>query len=48
MLFRSPAERDRALRIAAQFPFATTIAVASGPLTLIVGRDAPTGLARRG
>ena len=44
----APAERDRALRIAAQFPFATTIAVASGPLTLIVGRDAPTGLARRG
>lgn len=44
----APAQRDRALRIAAQFPFATTIAVASGPLTLIVGRDAPMAFSRRG
>ena len=43
----APAERARAMRIAAQFPFATPVAVARGPLTLIVGRDAPVQLLRR-
>lgn len=43
----TPAERARAMRIAAQFPFATAVAVAKGPLTLVVGRDAPVQLLRR-
>ena len=44
----APTQRAQAMRIAAQFPFATPVAVASGPLTLVVGRDAPAVLLRRG
>ncbi len=42
----APAERERALRIAAQFPSVTAVSVASGPLTLVVGGDAPRALLR--
>lgn len=43
-----PAERARALRIAAQFPHATPVPASSGVLTLIVGRDAPAIVIRHG
>ena len=44
----APAQRARAMRLAAQLPFAHPVAVASGPLTLVIGRNAPAWLLRRG
>ena len=44
----APAQRARAMRLAAQLPFARPVAVASGPLTLVIGRNAPAWLLRRG
>ena len=44
----APAQRANAMRLAAQMPFAHPVAVASGPLTLVIGRNAPAWLLRRG
>ena len=44
----APAQRASAMRLAAQMPFAHPVAVASGPLTLVIGRNAPAWLVRRG
>lgn len=44
----APAQRANAMRLASQFPFAHPVAVASGPLTLVIGRNAPAWLLRRG
>ena len=44
----APSQRASAMRLAAQLPFAHPVAVASGPLTLVIGRNAPAWLLRRG